>query len=88
MSDVLEILALDVDADGLCTVDAVVDNIVVLYPASRLDPAECRPALCRGTFYISDDEVIPVDEQSQREYVADSVLYWNVLDTSDEADFD
>lgn len=88
MSDVLEILSLDVDADGLCTVDAVVNDVVVLHPASRLDPAEYRAALCRGTFYISDDEVIPVDERAQCEYVADAVLYWNVLDTSDEADFD
>lgn len=83
MCDVLSIDDLDVDDNGLCTVTAYVDNVVVFHPQTYHDPAEYGAALCRGSFYISDDEVIPVDEKSQCEFVAERVLYWNVIDVSD-----
>lgn len=88
MSDVLEVLAWDVDSDGYCTVDAVVDDIVVVCPPSRFDPPEYGPALCRGSFYISDDTVIPVDERDRCAFVSSAVNYWTVLDTSDDGDYE
>lgn len=84
MADVISISFLTVDAHGHCTVEAFVDDIVVVAQQTHLDPAEYGPALCRGTFYLCDDEVMPVDEQSQLDFIADRVNYWEVLDTTDD----
>jgi hypothetical protein len=83
MSDVLVLLEFDCDDDGLCTVVADVDDAVVTCPASLLDPEEYGPALCRGSFYLQDDEVIPEDDGALCEFVQARVNYWEVIDMSD-----
>jgi hypothetical protein len=86
VSDVIALYDLRVvgaDGDRLCTVEAVVADMAVVIPASREEPEEYGPALCRGSFDLSDDEVIPVDEQSQAEFVADRVTDWQFVDASD-----
>ena len=83
MADVLSIESFDRDANDLCTVVAVVDAAVVVIPATLVDPEEYGPALCRGTFYVPDDEVIPEDHAELCRFVGDSVLYWQIVDTSD-----
>jgi hypothetical protein len=35
--------------------------------------------LCRGSFYLQDDEVIPDDDVELRRFVADCVSYWEVI---------
>jgi hypothetical protein len=83
MSDVVSVESLDRGADDLCSVVAVVDDAAVVMPATQFEPEEYGPALCRGTFYLQDDEVIPTDDVELSEFVADRVLYWQVIDTSD-----
>ena len=83
MSDVVSVEKLDCDDDGFCTAVACIDNAVVVIPASLEEPEEYGPALCRGTFYIQGDEVIPTDEPELCEFVDERVTYWQVIDTSD-----
>jgi hypothetical protein len=83
MSDVLAVLELERDADGLCTVVADVDDVVLTSPQTVDDPAEYGPALCRSSFYLQDDEVIPEDDDDLCRFVADRVDDWDVLDFSD-----
>jgi hypothetical protein len=83
MAEVLSISTLHVDADGCCDVFAVVEDAVEVRRQTRWEPAEYGPALCRGSFYISDDEVMPVDADSQLQFVADRIDYWQVVDQSD-----
>lgn len=83
MSDVVSVESCQCDDDGLCTAVACVDDVVMVFPASYEEPAEYGPALCRGTFYIQDDEVIPSDEVELCEFVGERVTYWQVADTSD-----
>jgi len=47
------------------------------------DPAEYGAALCRGSFYLQDDEVIPQDDDDLCRFVADRIDTWEVLDLSD-----
>jgi hypothetical protein len=83
MSDVVSVESLGCDGNGLCTAVACIDNAVVVVPASYEEPEEYGPALCRGTFYIQDDEVIPGDELELCDFVGQRVDYWQVVDTSD-----
>lgn len=83
MADLLELRSLSVSEDGLCDVVAVVEDVVEVRPQTYEDPAEFGAALCRGSFYISDDEVVPVDADSQLQFVGEHVSYWEVLDRDD-----
>jgi hypothetical protein len=83
MSDVLAVLEFDCDVDGLCTVVADLDDVVVTSKASLLDPEEYGPAMCRGSFYLQDDEVIPEDDGDLREFVEARVDNWEPVDLSD-----
>jgi hypothetical protein len=83
MPDVMSVESLDCDEHGRCTAVCVVDDAVVVIPASYEEPEELGPALCRGTFYLQDDEVIPGDERERCEFIGERVDYWQVEDTSD-----
>ena len=58
MSQVQSIEEIRFEGDRL-VVDAVVDDMVVRYPQTQFEPAEWGPALCRGTLYFSDEDLIP-----------------------------
>jgi hypothetical protein len=83
MPDVLAVLEFDCDVDGLCTVVADVDDVVVVGKASLLDPEEYGPAMCRGSFYLQDEEVIPEDDGDLAEFVEARVSTWEPVDLSD-----
>ena len=62
MSRVLEIDSLEFDPDGLIRVTAVVDEVVLTHHATQWDPEEYGSALCRGSFYLSDEDLIPATD--------------------------
>lgn len=82
MSQVLDIEELRFEGDHL-VVDAVVDEMVVVIPQSHLYPAEWGPALCRGTLYFSDEDLIPATDAELRAMLTDRVDDWAPIDTSD-----
>jgi hypothetical protein len=82
MSQVQSIEELRFEDDRL-VVDAVVDDMVVRYPQTAFEPAEWGPALCRGTFYLSDEDLIPATDAELRAMLTDRVDDWTPLDTSD-----
>jgi hypothetical protein len=82
MSQVQSIEELRFEDDRL-VVDAVVDDMVVRYPQTAFEPAEWGPALCRGTFYLSDEDLIPATDAELRAMLTDRVDDWTLLDTSD-----
>jgi hypothetical protein len=69
--------------DDRLVVDAVVDDMVVRYPQTAFEPAEWGPALCRGTFYLSDEDLIPATDAELRAMLSERVDDWAPLDTSD-----
>ena len=50
------------------TIEAYIADMVVIHPATMIEPAEMGPALCIGTLILYDDawvRPIEVDEQLQ-----------------------
>jgi len=84
MSQVLEIEDLWFEDGGSrIVVDAVVDGMVVVIPQSNLYPAEWGPALCRGSFELHEEDVIPSSDAGFRELLAQRVDDWAPIDQSD-----
>lgn len=65
------------------TVTAVVEDMRLLYKATRDEPAEWAPALCTASFEMADDESIPLDESNFCTFLDRLDLDWALVDTSD-----
>jgi hypothetical protein len=65
------------------TVTAVVEDMRLLYKATRDDPEEWAPALCTTSFELDPGQPIPTDEDSFCNYLSDLSLNWELVDTSD-----
>jgi hypothetical protein len=85
MSNVLSVESVTCDDADLCTAIACLSDAVVTLPPTASDPVEYGSALCRGSFYLQDDEVIPTDDDELCQFVEDRVSYWEVL--SNDPDF-
>ena len=83
MSQVLEIDSLEFDHDGLLRITAVVDEMVLVRKQTLLDPPEWGPALCRGSFYLSDEDLVPATDALLRKLIAERVDDWAPIDPED-----
>jgi hypothetical protein len=84
--DVLEIYDIRFNPDGRCDVEAVVEDSVVVIPQTEYDPAEWGPAMCRGSFYLCEDDVMPATDAGIRRLLSERVNNWELVDCSDWAD--
>jgi len=62
------------------TVTAVVDEMRLLYRATRFDPEEWAPALCRTTIELDPEEQIPLDEDGFCSYLDDLDPQWELIE--------
>jgi hypothetical protein len=85
-SEILDIDNLVFGADGLCTVEALVDNAVVVFAGSWEEPEEWGPALCRGSFYLCEDDLIPATDAGLKRLLSERIDNWEVVDVSDWTD--
>lgn len=83
MSQVLEIDSLVFDHDGLLHVTAVVDEVVLVRKQTIFDPPEYGAALCRGSFYLSDEDLVPATDALLRKLISDRVDDWAPVDPDD-----
>jgi len=65
------------------TVTAVVEDMRLLYRATRYEPDEWAPALCSTSFELDPGESIPTDEDDFCSYLDQLDLHWQLVDTSD-----
>jgi hypothetical protein len=84
--DVLEIYDIRFNPDGRCDVEAVVEDSVVVIPQTDYDPAEWGPAMCRGSFYLCEDDVMPATDAGMRRLLSERINNWELVDCSDWAD--
>lgn len=84
--DVLEIYDIRFNPDGRCDVEAVVDDSVVVIAQTEYDPAEWGPAMCRGSFYLCEDDVMPATDAGMRRLLSERINNWELVDCSDWAD--
>lgn len=82
-SEIIEILDLAFRPDGLVECEAVVDQMVITFQQSREEPAEWGPAVCRGSFYLCEDDVIPATDAGVRRMFSERISNWEITDTSD-----
>ena len=81
--DVLEIYDIRFNPDGRCDVEAVVEDSVVVIPQTEYDPVEWGPAMCRGSFYLCEDDVMPATDAGMRRLLSERVNNWELVDCSD-----
>jgi len=84
--DVLEIYDIRFNPDGRCDVEAVVEDSVVVIPQTEYDPAEWGPAMCRGSFYLCEDDVMPATDAGMRRLLSERINNWELVDCSYWAD--
>ena len=84
--DVLEIYDIRFNPDGRCDVEAVVEDSIVVIPQTEYDPAEWGPAMCRGSFYLCEDDVLPATDAGMRRLLSERINNWELVDCSDWAD--
>jgi hypothetical protein len=60
-------------------VQAVVEDMVQIYAQTYYEPAEYGPALCEASFSLSDDEVLPVNEDEIIDYLESLELEWKII---------
>jgi hypothetical protein len=84
--DVLEIYDIRFNPDGRCDVEAVVEDSVVVIPQTEYDPAEWGPAMCQGSFYLCEDDVMPATDAGMRRLLSERINNWALVDCSDWAD--
>ena len=84
--DVLEIYDIRFNPDGRCDVEAVVEDSVVVIPQTDYDTAEWGPAMCRGSFYLCEDDVMPATDAGMRRLLSERINNWELVDCSDWAD--
>jgi hypothetical protein len=84
--DVLEIYDIRFNPDGRCDVEAVVEDSIVVIPQTQYDPAEWGPAMCRGSFYLCEDDVMPATDAGMRRLLSERINNWELVDCSDWAD--
>jgi hypothetical protein len=84
--DVVEIYDISFNPDGRCDVEAVVEDSIVVLPQTDYDPAQWGPAVCRGSFYLCEDDVIPATDAGLRRLVSERVNNWEMVDCTDWAD--
>lgn len=65
------------------TVTAVVEDMRLLYRATRFEPEEWAPALCTASFELYEEEQVPTDEDGFCQFLTDRDLHWQLVDTSD-----
>lgn len=65
--------------DDRITVKAVVEDCVVTYPATELDPPEYGPALCEASFELEENEILPRDDDDLIDYLESLNLDWEVI---------
>jgi hypothetical protein len=83
MSNVLHIEDLRFVSDDFLRVEAVVDDMVLTRRASREEPEEWGPALCRGTMYFCEDDRVPATDDDMKVLLSQRVEDWCPVDLSD-----
>ena len=62
------------------TITALVDEMRLLYRATRFEPEEWAPALCQTTIELDPEEPIPLDEDGFCSYLDDLDPQWQLVE--------
>lgn len=68
-----------VQEDDRVSVTAVVEDVRLIYPATRFEPEEYGPGLCKAFFYLGDDEILPTDDEELIKFLECLDLDWELI---------
>jgi hypothetical protein len=71
------------DEFGIVSINAVVEDMIVVIPQTHNYPAEYGPALCEASFELDEDEILPDNEYELIQFLDKLNLDWIIIDTSD-----
>jgi hypothetical protein len=83
---VLAIYKFQID-DDYCTVEALVDDSVLVCPPTHDSPAEFDCGVCKARFVVDTEVSIPVDEDDFCSYLDSLNLDWRLVEV-DNSDLD
>jgi hypothetical protein len=79
MATVLKILDYTID-DGVLTVEATVDEMILYRGASYYEPEEWVAGICTTQHELAEGEVFPETEKQQIAFLEDLDLEWELVD--------
>lgn len=79
MSRILDLRNLYFEKDDVLVVEAIVEDAAVVRPATRHDPEEYGNALCRGSMYFSDEDLIPATDAELVAMLEEAIDTWEVI---------
>ena len=71
------------DESNTISINAVVEDMVIVIPQTYNYPAEYGAALCEASFELSEDEMLPDNEYEIIQFIEKLNLDWKIIDTSD-----
>ena len=74
-------------ADDYCTVEALVEDAILVHLPTLESPAEYAPGVCEAMFIVDPEEPIPVDEDDFCSYLDSLNLDWRLVEV-DNSDID
>lgn len=80
---ILRIENISQDQFGTISVNAVIEDMIVDMPQTYNYPAEYAPALCEASFDLSEDEILPDNENELIQFLENLDLDWQIVDNSD-----
>lgn len=79
MATILEIREVN-NNNGILSIEAVVDEMILYRRASYYDPEEWVPAICQAEYELNEGEVFPGTEKQQIAFLEDLDLDWEVIE--------
>ena len=73
--------------DDYCTVEALVEDSLLVHLPMDDSPAEDAPGVCKAKFIVDPEESIPVDEDDFCSYLDSLNLDWRLVEV-DNSDID
>ena len=67
-------------ADDYCTVEALVEDSILVCPLTHDNPAEFAPGVCEARFVVDTEVSIPVDEDDFCSYLDSLNLDWRLVE--------
>lgn len=77
--DILYIDQIEYDSKDDIYVTAYIEDAILSYPATYTDPPEYAPALCKASFSLEEDELLPQNENEWIKLLEELNLDWEVI---------
>lgn len=79
MATILSINEVEIN-DGVITVEAVVDEMILYRGMSYYHPEEWVPAVCQAEYELNNGELFPDTEKQQIAFLEELDLDWEIID--------